>query len=659
MDTCQNPLCSKKLNEEGSVSGFIEIPIESQLQSMFKRPGFITSLVHKSRSRKRDEDTVEDICDGLQYKKLVADGILKSVYDLTLTFNTDGAKPFRSSKTSLWPIYLMINELPYAERRMPENMVLAGIWYGAKKPSMTGFLTPFMKTLKGLEQGFVACTPDGEVECRAILIASTCDLPARACVCAMNQYNGQSSCVKCLQTGKVVKVGKGHTRVFPPNMDCLDGPARSDNSVTRDALDAVRLKVPVNGIKGPSWFSYLTFFSFVHGTGIDYMHGVLLGVTKLMHSLWFASKHNCQVFSVAGFIDKVNRRLLQIKPPNYMSRLPRSLMDSDYWKASEWKYWLLFYAPTIMHDILMPEYYRHFLLLSESIFLLLQDSIKPSDIRHSKILLARFVAMFPVMYGESVMTLNVHQLLHLPDNVLNLGPLWCFSCFPFEDANGFLLKLFNGTQHIDKQIAHAVAVIQKMPELIPAIEKNSVAYDLYCRLKSKSKYKGTMLDPGIYLIGATKFLKQLSPEYAQAVKESVLSPFERLVTFKRVKVDGDVYFSEAYRRVLLRNSCTVLYESNSSHMYGIIETFLQVSPVCRCEDLSSCVCVTRNLAMIRCLEVSDNYMGVSYIKEVKSTNDKKIIAVNLKALKRKCVFVKVHDSDSAFLCNVPNVLEKD
>ncbi len=127
-----------------------------------------------------------------------------------------------------------------------------------------------------------------------------------------------------------------------------------------------------------------------------------------------------------------------------MSRLPRSLMD---WKASEWKYWMLYYAPTVMHDILMPEYYKHFLLLSESIFLLLQDSIKPSDIRHSRIQLARFVAMFPVMYGESVMTLNVHQLLHFPDNVLNLGPLWCFSCLPFEDANVFLLKLFNGNEY--------------------------------------------------------------------------------------------------------------------------------------------------------------------------------------------------------------------
>lgn len=50
------------------------------------------------------------------------------------------------------------------------------------------------------------------------------------------------------------------------------------------------------------------------------------------------------------------------------------------------------------------------------------------------------------------MTINVHNLLHLPNAVKRLGPLWAHSCFPFESANGELLKLFHGSQAIEKQI---------------------------------------------------------------------------------------------------------------------------------------------------------------------------------------------------------------
>lgn len=54
--------------------------------------------------------------------------------------------------------------------------------------------------------------------------------------------------------------------------------------------------------------------------------------------------------------------------------------------------------------------------------------------------------------GERYVTANVHGLLHLPEMVQNLGPLWAHSCFPFESANGDLLKLFHGSQSVEKQV---------------------------------------------------------------------------------------------------------------------------------------------------------------------------------------------------------------
>ena len=50
------------------------------------------------------------------------------------------------------------------------------------------------------------------------------------------------------------------------------------------------------------------------------------------------------------------------------------------------------------------------------------------------------------------MTINVHTLLHLVEDVRSLGPLWCHSCFAFENMNGVLKELFHGSQQINKQV---------------------------------------------------------------------------------------------------------------------------------------------------------------------------------------------------------------
>lgn len=61
------------------------------------------------------------------------------------------------------------------------------------------------------------------------------------------------------------------------------------------------------------------------------------------------------------------------------------------------------------------------------------------------------------------MTANIHGLLHLPDTVRKLGPLWAHSCFPFEAANGVILKLFHGTQHTEKQVTIVAQVCIECP----------------------------------------------------------------------------------------------------------------------------------------------------------------------------------------------------
>ena len=59
---------------------------------------------------------------------------------------------------------------------------------------------------------------------------------------------------------------------------------------------------------------------------------------------------------------------------------------------------------------------------------------------------------FYFLTGQRSSTFNMHQLLHLTENVTRNGPLWAYSCFYFEDYNGQLRRFFSGTQNVENQV---------------------------------------------------------------------------------------------------------------------------------------------------------------------------------------------------------------
>lgn len=128
---------------------------------------------------------------------------------------TDGIPLFKSSGVSLWPVYLLINEIPRKQRFLRKNMILWGVWQGAGKPNMTMFLTPLVQDLNSLYSNGMKLNISGhKLLIKAKLVLVTMDLQARAWVLHMTQHNGRSPCNFCVRPGEVVASGKGHTRAF-------------------------------------------------------------------------------------------------------------------------------------------------------------------------------------------------------------------------------------------------------------------------------------------------------------------------------------------------------------------------------------------------------------------------------------------------------------
>ena len=198
----------------------------------------------------------------------------------------------------------------------------------------------------------------------------------------------------------------------------------------------------VNGVKGPSWLSVLDHFDLVRGIAIDYMHGVLHVVQKLLLTLWFSSKFSKSHFCISSKIKDVDAKLSKILPTMEIKRLSRSIEDHlKYWKASELRSSLLYYGLPTLYGLLPDNYLNHYILFVQAIYILFKDSISETDLKEAEKLLDSFCKSFSVLYKERFCTLNVHQLLHLVDDVRDLGLLYTHSCFMYEDKNGFVLKL--------------------------------------------------------------------------------------------------------------------------------------------------------------------------------------------------------------------------
>ncbi|XP_028519461.1 uncharacterized protein LOC114576631 [Exaiptasia diaphana] len=428
-------------------------------------------------------------------------------------------------------------------------------------------------------------------------------------------------------------------------------------------------KKTIFGIKGPAWFSSLRHYDMIRGMGIDYMHGVLLGIMKMLLSLWFDPVHNNEDFSISSKLDEVDERLLSIKPPASITRCPRSLSDRKHWKASELRSFLLFYSVPCLLNILPKLYLEHFVLLSEAIYILLQESISQGEISHAENLLIHFCLMMESLYGRRRLTANCHYLLHLADDVRDLGPLWTHSCFHFEDKNGFLLKLLHGTQKTEFQVVTAISLIQRIPEMASCLNPGSIAEKFYLTLQNiSSPTREIVIEPNIYVLGAVQKYTLNEKEYAALTDalQGSLPVGNEVVRSLRIRIGREVYHSESYTRVIRRNNCFIQYLDKTGQVsFAQIKFFFQHTS--DQFDVSGNEIIL-NFAMTYKLErLSEMLVHDEITKStarqfipINLSADEKLFCIPISKILNKCIPIVFKESkDKGYIVPFPNNCEKD
>lgn len=184
----------------------------------------------------------------------------------------------------------------------------------------------------------------------------------------------------------------------------------------------------------------------------DYMHLVCLGAMRKLLLLWIRGKIPVRLPS--NLINQISLKLQEIKPmvPTDFARKPRSLREVDRWKATEFRQLLLYTGPYIFKSILPKSIYSFFLELHCAIKILAHQQPELADLDEAQGLLEYFFTNYKTLYGKEQLSYKVHSLIHLVNDVRNLGPLDQFSAFKFE----------NHLQHIKKKLKHSALPLQQL-----------------------------------------------------------------------------------------------------------------------------------------------------------------------------------------------------
>ncbi|KAK3913213.1 Halomucin [Frankliniella fusca] len=603
----------KKCKKSGNVSFFIEMPLLQQLQTLFLRSRFLEDLQYRF-NRIGDPSHIRDIYDGRIYKEQVNNGFLNNPHNISFMWWSDGLQIFKSSiNASIWPLCLVVNELPYKKRILPRNIILAGLWFGKAQPNPNIFLKPLKESLDKLSSdGYNLKLPDRSVvNVKGKILCGTCDLPAKAKFMRMKQFNGASSCAKCLCAGMRYaldsKSGKKTTiQVFPYVPNATE---RTHAQVQDCAARAVELRqagdkdAAVHGVKGPSLLSFM-LPDIVRSMGIDIMHGAFLGVAKWLVFLLFDAKFAKCPWSLNASLDVIDCRIKNMKPPTYVERPIRSIKKaSAIWKAKEYKLFLLYYSVPVFLGIMNNEYFYHHCKLVSGLSLLCQDSISLDQVNVASDLLQSYVADFARLYHLRYLGMVFHQLVHLGSVVKDLGPLWVYSCFFLESFNSVVGKLFHGTRHVALQICSSFNLVMKMPELIEMLPENSLVRK-FCNSVTYKREKFKVADiirNNVYAVG--KYCDK--PQVVQSSKLLLRDNYEGMMNgtvrvFYRLKKDGILYFSQEYARSLngRKEASYISYLNNNVPSIGRVIRYLKHQS-CTPECENNCECAVSYFAVVR------------------------------------------------------------
>lgn len=357
-----------------------------------------------------------------------------------LDINVDGLPLAKSSNSQVYPILCKLKDSVSVE--------MIGIYHGYEKPkSANEFLESFVLEITDLINNGI------EINGQMFMVkinSFICDVPAKAFITYTKGHSGYASCTKCMSEGEFIS-----NRVCFPDIEGFT--LRTD--------ETFKSQIQESHHTGTSILENIPGINMVNDFPLDYMHLVCLGVVKkLLVLLWCYGKPSSKlqfqkISDISEYLSKLSKHV-----PIEFTRKPRSLLEVKRWKATEYRQFLYYTGPVVLKNSLNNNRYLNFLTLHVGITILSSRN-HFQYLNYASDLFKYFVKTFKILYGAEHTSHNIHNLLHLTEDVKKFGPLENFSSFPFEN---FLQSILKTLRKKDKPLAQIIKRNSEMPKNVCA-----------------------------------------------------------------------------------------------------------------------------------------------------------------------------------------------
>lgn len=394
-------------------------------------------------------------------QKIISSDIY-SEQTIAIQLHIDGISIFNNSSIQVWPIILKVYHRNYESKP-----VTVALYCGDSKPySAKNYLKDLVKEANEyISNGIVL----NEIKYSFKIFCIVADSPARAFIKAIKNPGGFFACERCTVEGMT----KNRKRVYP-DMDCSLRTKESFIEKQQPDHHLTYFKTKL---------TKLIEFDPVHDVALDSMHLLYLGVMKnLLEKLLIVKKHNARLKKPK--VDILRQRMQSIGGdiPVEFARKKFDIDQVSKWKATQFRFFLLYIGPIIFKDVLSENKYRHFLLLYVSSRILNDDLNAVRCAPYAQDQLRLFFNLLPSEYGEDAQVLNMHNLIHLPDDVRHFQvPLSEISAFWGEDYIGFFKHLVKSPYKPLTQIANRLEELESSGD-VKIMKKSTLCECFYGRV---------------------------------------------------------------------------------------------------------------------------------------------------------------------------------
>lgn len=373
---------------------------------------------------------------------------------IKLHIGIDGLPLHQSSSTEFW----VILGKPHSDLDLYQPFPIA-INSGSGKPeNLEVFLDDLVNELNELlENGVTIRNKHFEVEIKCFV----CDTPARALIKGTKSHTGFFSCERCNTRGESIETKKGSKVVFPGI-----GDERTDETFRHQVQEDHHVKTSVFTKIRPKFFDFIKLFV------LDFMHLICIGAMKRLFERWLVVKsHNRMSLQQKTLLSRRMENLRKNVPVEFQ-RKPRSTSIFSKWKATEFRFFLLYAGPVVLKGLLKEHLYRHFLLLHTACRILCSNELVQKYKDKAKSFLIAFFFSAIKFYGKTIAVMNIHNLLHVADDAINMNcSLSMISAFPFENMLGKIKRLIRSGNRPLAQVCRRLHEQFFYRNNIPAIPK--------------------------------------------------------------------------------------------------------------------------------------------------------------------------------------------